>query len=195
MLSRQRHRILLGLRGQVYAEYPMLCVHALASACLIVAGILVEESVAQRPKESLKVTSEQPVRVYVWARGGKKPSKQWNGPYQADVKNPAIITLGADGIGFEPFDVVIRQSNGTDTLFTAVNLCSMMKECEHTGKTSWPLTAKAGRWTGSAGHEVYTTEKKTRTIEADADAFQITIPFYPSGGAGNIDPKDPIPPK
>jgi hypothetical protein len=83
----------------------------------------------------------EPIKFYIRSLASRRPSP-WVGP--------AVIAPGEglgyvlQEIGLEPFEIMVYQ-DGTIFRFEREYLCSMMRECQQTGRTDWNRPAIMGR--------------------------------------------------
>jgi hypothetical protein len=127
--------------------------------------------------ETFKVTNDGKDEIAVYMRGRSPDGRAL--AWQDAVKIPQGWEATIPLHGFEPFDIAIREVDGSFLLATNIELCTWMRVCATTGRSSWIMPFSKGRWIKDrSGRERFIQEMKARIeIESAADEAEVSIRF------------------
>lgn len=85
--------------------------------------------------ENFKINNTNPFPLYVTITGDNGDGRRRTTQYTFAARQEQQALLGAEGAGYEPFDITVV-ANGTVTSMRNVPLCQMMKLCKASGGRS-----------------------------------------------------------
>jgi hypothetical protein len=147
-----------------------------------------------RAQDYLIVPNETnaPIQVFIKANGPLSDNRKWQSPVTVDPGQEGKIPLH----GWQPFDIDIRQADGSDRLLDDVCLFYMMDQCVANGKKEWTINttaeppAECGYRVDACGRRVYEECASKQTgYRATAGNNFVRIPY--GYNAGFDPPHDP----
>ena len=165
---RLRHGTPLGLRSQREGSAIRLLL-----GCILIAIASSQAAVAQeQPEEYFRLSnwSRKPIWLHLRATHPRSPTTEWQEPIKVEPGMLGSYRLA----GYEPFDILISMSDGTQYLAQRVEICTWMENCRRTGETDYQILFRKGRSVG--GRFRYDDETQYKLdVQGDGSSVRVDL--------------------